>query len=196
MGVSIRQWFGGIHQPGESRPAPAALLIFSMEEESMKRTLVYLTVAALVVVLGGSLAFAGGGAGCKEQHTQADYTKMAEKMAAHGYLGLEKEKTASGAYAVKAVVPGSPAAAAGFRTGDVLVAMNGVRLSDENKDALYKVKSTLGVGKQVTYTVARGGSEQQLTATLAPVPREVLAQWLGEHVLDSHSSFAVAQSGN
>ncbi len=196
MGAAISRWIDATDQPGEGRPVPTALLIFSTEEESMKRTLLYLALAALVIVLGGSLAFAGGGAGCKEQHTQADYTKMAEKMAAHGYLGIEKEKTASGAYAVKSVAPDSPAAKAGFRAGDVLVAMNGVRLSEENKDALYKVKSTLGVGKQVTYTVARGSSEQQLTATLAPVPREVLAQWLGEHVLDNHSTFAVAQSGN
>jgi S1-C subfamily serine protease len=163
----------------------------------LKRTVPYLALACLgmTVLLGASLAFAGG-AECKEQHTQADYTKMAEKMAKYGYLGIEKEKNAQGSYVVKAVTAGSPAAAAGFKPGDVLVAMNGVRLSDENKDALYKVKATLGVGKQVTYTVARAGREQPLTATLGEVPREVLAQWLGEHVLDNHSTFQVAQAGN
>jgi hypothetical protein len=57
------------------------------------------------------------------------------------------------------------------------------------------VKSTLGVGKQVTYTVSRAGRDQQLTATLGTVPREVLAQWVGEHVLDNHSSLAVAAAG-
>lgn len=165
----------------------------------LKRTVPYLAAAclALTVLFGASLVFAGGGAACTEQHTQADYTKMAEKMAAYGYLGVEKEKNPAGAgYVVKSVAAGSPAATAGFRPGDVLVAMNGVRLAEENKDALYKVKSTLGPGKAVTYTVTRAGREQQLSATLAPVPREVLAQWLGEHVLDGHSTFMVAQAGN
>jgi C-terminal processing protease CtpA/Prc len=163
----------------------------------LKRSVPYLTFAVLAatVLFGASLAFAGGGAECKAEHTTADYTKMAEKMAKYGYLGLEKEKNAQGGYTVTAVAAGSPAAAAGFRAGDVLVAMNGVRLADENKEALYKVKSTLGVGKQVTYTVSRAGRDQQLTATLGTVPREVLAQWVGEHVLDNHSSFAVAAAG-
>ena len=162
----------------------------------LKRTVPYLALATLAatVLFGASLAFAGG-AECNDQHTQADYTKMAEKMAKYGYLGIEKEKNAAGSYVVKAVTAGSPAAAAGFRSGDVLVAMNGVRLADENKEALYKVKSTLGVGKQVTYTVTRAGRDQQLTATLGEVPRDVLAQWLGEHVLDNHSTFMVAAAG-
>jgi hypothetical protein len=44
----------------------------------------------------------------------------------------------------------------------------------------------------VTYTVARAGREQSLEATLAEVPRDVLAKWLGEHVLDHHAPTAVA----
>ena len=42
-------------------------------------------------------------------------------------------------------------------------------------------KAGIGVGSQVTYTVARAGSEQRLSATLAPVPEQVLAQWMAEH---------------
>jgi S1-C subfamily serine protease len=148
--------------------------------------------AAVALLSGASAAFAGG-AKCAEQHAQADYQKMAEKMAAKGWLGFETESAQGGGYAVKAITAGSPAEKAGFQVGDVLVALNGVKLGEENKDALYKVKSTLGPGKQVNYTVKRGGAEKTVTATLAPVPREVLAEWLGEHVLD-HTSVVVASN--
>ena len=122
---------------------------------------------------------------------QADYPRMAEKMAAKGWLGFQTESVAGGAYAIKAITAGSPAEKAGFQKGDVLVALNGVKFGEENKDALYKVKSTLGPGKQVSYTVKRGGAEKTVTATLAEVPRTVLAEWLGEHVLE-HTTMVVA----
>jgi S1-C subfamily serine protease len=156
----------------------------------MKGSLLTAAVAAVALLAGGSAAWAGGEQ-CRAAHTEADYQKMAEKMAAKGWLGIDTEKTAAG-YAVKAVVAGSPAERAGFQKGDVLVALNGVKLGDESqKDALYKVKSELGPGKSATYTVTRYGSEKAITATYGEVPRDVLAQWLGEHVLE-HTTVAVA----
>ncbi len=150
-----------------------------------------IATAVAVVLLAASAAFAGGDK-CTAAHTQADYQKMAEKMAAKGYLGIETEKSASGGYAVTSIASGSPAEKACFQIGDVLVAINGVRLGDEkNKEAIAKVKSNLGPGKQVTYTIQRGGSDRPVTATLGNVPQEVLAQWMGEHVLD-HTTVAVA----
>ena len=150
-------------------------------------------VLGTAALLAAAVAAYAGGAHCAEQHTQADYQSMAEKMAKKGWMGIETESAAGGGWAIKTVVPGSPAEKAGLKAGDVLVALNGVRFADENKEALGKVKSTLGPGKQVTYTVARKGAEQQIAATLAEVPREVLATWVGEHVLD-HTSYQVASN--
>jgi S1-C subfamily serine protease len=184
------------HDPFEGHgPAPPASALEAKEEATMSRHSFHPLVAAAAAVAllsGATVAFAGG-AKCAEQHAQADYQKMAEKMAAKGWLGLETESAAGGGYAVKAIAAGSPAEKAGFRVGDVLVALNGVKLGEENRDAVYKVKSTLGPGKQVSYTVKRAGAEQTVSATLAPVPREVLAEWLGEHVLD-HTSTVVASN--
>lgn len=149
----------------------------------MRRNLIHFAVAVAVVLGGGTLAIAGGSK-CAEQHAQADHQKKADKMAAEGWLGIETEKNASGAYVVEAVAEGSPAEEAGFQVGDVLVSLNGVKLSEDNKDAIYKVKSTLGPGKAVTYRVARAGSEREIRATLAEVSREVLAAWTGEHAPD------------
>ena len=108
-----------------------------------------------------------------------------------GYLGIETEKIGEGRYAVSSIVAGSPAEKAGFQKGDVLVALNGARFGEENKEAVMKAKSALGPGKAATYTVSRAGAEKQLSATLSEVPREVLAKWVGEHVID-HTGDQVA----
>lgn len=150
---------------------------------------------ALVVVLATAGAVsAGSGHGEKHASAESCLAEKAAQMAKHGWLGLETEKAAGGGWAVAAVHPGSPAEAAGFRAGDVLLALNGVRLAEDNKEAVKKVKAGLAVGSRVTYTVARDGGERQLQATLAPVPREVLAQWLGEDVLDHHVSVQLADT--
>ena len=136
----------------------------------MKKTVSLLALALMLALVPAVFA---GGEQCAREHA----AKKA-KLAAHGWLGIETEKTADGAYAVKSVAPGSPAAQAGFRAGDVLVAVNGASFQDKEK--VKAAKANLKVGSQVTYTVARSGAQQQLTATLAPVPEEVLAKWMAE----------------
>src|SRR5687767_12167150 len=126
----------------------------SNEEVPMQR-IVHFLIAVAVVVLGGTAAMAGG-----ERCQQA-----AAHLAARGWLGIETEKDAGGAYHVSSVAPGSPADQAGFAVGDVLVALNGVPLRADNQDAVKKAKQELGVGKAATYTVARNGAERRLTAT-------------------------------
>ena len=94
---------------------------------------------------------------------------------------------------VKRVVADSPAESAGFKSGDVLVALNGIKYEDKNKDALMAAKKSMAPGKQVAYTVSRDGQEKTITATLAPMPSEVLAQWIGHHMLDHVDATAIAQ---
>ncbi|HEX2225132.1 MAG TPA: PDZ domain-containing protein [Thermoanaerobaculia bacterium] len=126
----------------------------------VKWTVAFLSILALVATL--SPAYAGGGAGCdaakaaktadggQETHGKAHAAK-AEKLAAKGWLGIDTKKDeASGVVVVKSVAAGSPAEAAGFRTGDVLVSLNGIALTAENKESLKKAKSQLGVGKAVS----------------------------------------------
>jgi S1-C subfamily serine protease len=135
------------------------------------------TLLALALVVGlVTAAFAGGNHGeCKTDAAHATKAKLAAK----GWLGIDTEKDEStGAYRVSQVAAGSPAEQAGFRPGDVLVAFNGIPVKD--KERIKAAKATIAVGSQVTYTVARAGAEQKLSATLAPVPEEVLAKWLAE----------------
>lgn len=133
------------------------------------------TLLALALVVGlVTAAFAGGNHGeCKTDAAHATKAKLAAK----GWLGIDTEKDeATGAYRVTKVVAGSPAEQAGFQAGDVLVAFNGIPVKD--KERIKAAKASIGVGSEVTYTVARSGAEQQLSAKLAPVPEQVLAQWL------------------
>lgn len=156
------------------------------------------SLLALAVLLTAGLAVtftatAGEGHKCTGS-AQDCLNGRAAKLAQHGWLGLETAKNDWGGYTVEAVTPESPAADAGFRPGDVLVALNGVALEEKNHEALKQAKSQLGVGKQVRYTVKRDGQKRELTATLAPVPREVLAQWVGEHMLEHHVTTTLAQA--
>ncbi|HEX3554975.1 MAG TPA: PDZ domain-containing protein [Thermoanaerobaculia bacterium] len=159
----------------------------------MKRT-VPLLVLAFVLVLS-TAAFAGGekcAHDAKAASAHNAHNARQAALAAHGWLGLKTAKEADGGYRVMAVTEGSPAAQAGFRTGDVLLALNGVALTDANHEAVHKAKGECAVGKQVTYKVRRDGAEKTLTATLAPVPDAVLAEWLAADA----KSAQVAQRSN
>ena len=71
---------------------------------------------------------------------------------------------------VNDVRPNSPAAGAGVRRGDVIVAFNGQPVADDN--ALRNAVARTQPGTPVTFTVVRDGRELQLRATLAELPVE------------------------
>lgn len=161
----------------------------------MKATVLksFLVVSALALIALAPVALAGGGHDC-DASAQDCLNAKAAAYAKHGWLGIETEKNEYGGYTVTSVTEYSPAAEAGFEPGDVLVAMNGISFAKENKEKLYAAKKSLGVGKQVTYTVKRSSGKAQLTATLSEVPRAVLAQWVGEHMLEHHVEGMLAQA--
>ena len=164
-----------------------------------------------VVALFTLPAMAGDGADCKDKENasvahaghKAEYKKctagtqecldaMAAKLRSGGFVGVELEPDeATGAYAVIRVVPGSPAEAAGIEAGDVLYALDGIKLSEENEAALKAAKKDWKAGQVVTYTVKRHGDDRKVTLTLAPMPEEVIAKWVGKHMLE-HASTEVA----
>lgn len=70
--------------------------------------------------------------------------------------------------AVVKVVENSPAAAAGLQAGDVIVRLNGEAVESSRK--LTRLIGEIAPDHQVRITVLRGGSERELTATLAKRP--------------------------
>jgi S1-C subfamily serine protease len=147
-----------------------------------------LYAAAAVVALVAAPAWAGSGAKCTAD-TQTCLNHMAAKKSA-GWIGVEFDKSTEGVMKVKSVVAGSPAEQAGIQPGDVLVALNGVKVSDH--EAMKKAKGAWSVGQKVTYTVERKGTATDLAVTLGAMPDHVHAAMLGAHLMDNHVTTATA----
>ena len=103
---------------------------------------------------------------------------------ARGYLGVEIQpvsqgiaenlglKSAAGALVDK-VMPGTPAAEAGLKTGDVITKLNGKDIA-EASDLTLQV-GMLKPGEKVQLTFMRDGAEKTADATLAPQKAEKTA---------------------
>lgn len=145
---------------------------------------------ALFLISAHVPAVAGKGAKCTAdaQACLNHFSSYQEK----GWHGIKAEANDKGDKVVKAVATGSPAEKAGFKAGDVLVSLNGAKMSD--KEAVKKAKGEWKVGSQVTYNVLRGQTEQQISVTLAPMPEEVYAEMVGQHMIESHMAVASTTS--
>jgi putative serine protease PepD len=87
--------------------------------------------------------------------------------ASHPLLGVSLEDETSNGIdkaVVHSVTAGGPAAKAGIKEGDVIVAIDGS--STEGADAVIAAIRSHQPGQQVTVTVQRGGSTKTVTATL------------------------------
>jgi S1-C subfamily serine protease len=155
----------------------------------MKRSVLILSVVALALSTAAAVA---GGYKCNAS-TQDCLDQMAAHLQKTGWVGIKLDETENGRLQVTEVVADSPAIAAGFKKGDVLVAMDGIRYADENQEAMMKAKEQQHPGSQVTYTVERNGKARDIQVTLAKVPQDVLAQWIGAHMLQ-HAHVEIAQN--
>ena len=70
--------------------------------------------------------------------------------------------------AVEKVVEGSPAAAAGLKSGDVIVRFNGDEVTSGRK--LSRLVGEVSPDHKVKITVLRGGAEQEIIATIGKSP--------------------------
>lgn len=124
--------------------------------------------------------------------TQECLDHMAEKLKSSGWVGVELDfDEATGVPTVTKVVPGSPAEAAGIQPGDIFVALNGVKMNKDNEEALKAAKKDWKPGQSVTYTISRNGYDKKVDLTLAPMPADVMAVWIGQHML-MHANTQVA----
>lgn len=151
-------------------------------------------VLPALLAFAAAATFAGGDHYKCTQGTQECLDMMAAKYSKKGWIGLEFDKTEEDKMTIKRVVEDSPAVEAGFREGDVLIAVNGVALySEQNEEKIKAQWEGMTPGKKMEFTVSRNGYEKKLTATLSKVPSEVLAAWVGNHMLD-HATTAIAQN--
>jgi len=96
-----------------------------------------------------------------------------------GWIGAEGETVTAdsarlagrdrpGGVLVTAVTPGSPAATAGVRVGDIIVAIDGKDIADPGM-LRYRI-ATLGVGTKLDVALLRGGKAERAVLTLAKPP--------------------------
>jgi serine protease Do len=103
---------------------------------------------------------------------------MAHKRVQHPFLGIAYLDSIDAIEAgqgfngpgvlVRTVSPNTPASQAGFQTGDILVAVDGVNI--ENGQTLGGLIQNKQVGEQVQFMVHRGSQSLTLTATLEERP--------------------------
>jgi len=150
-----------------------------------------LGVLLVVVLLAAAPAMAGDKGKC-EGNPDDCAKKMEQKLAQKAWLGISYDTDEKGRWVVSAVEPGSPAQKAGFEKGDVMLAVDGVEYSKENKAELKAVYAKLKPGSEATYVVSRRGGKVKLHATLSHVPEELQAKWIAEHMAKSHSETQMA----
>ena len=135
-----------------------------------------LTLLAPLTVLGGH--------GKKEQcsrQVEACLNHMVTKLKTTGFIGVEFDHASKdGSPVVTKVVAGTPAEEAGIKVGDELLALNGIPFSKEGYKEMKKVKKP---GREVTCTIKRNGANQSIKLTLAPMPADVMAKYIGEHMM-------------
>lgn len=154
-------------------------------------------IALWTLVFAVALALplsAGEGHKKCEGDAQACLNKMAAKFKDRGWVGVELDHNKDGSMTVKKVIDGSPAQDAGLKSGDVLLAINGVKFAEKNKDKLKAAKSEMKAGNTIEYTVSRQGKTKDVAITLAPLPEDVMYAWVGQHMMQGHSTIEIASN--
>jgi len=110
--------------------------------------------------------------------------RMSTSLKVTGWVGIEYDNATvtNGGYRVEKVIQGSPAERAGLQPGDVLYALNGVRIAQSDPDALAAARKEWKPGQSVIYTIKREGVDREIKLTLAPMPADVMARWIGDHM--------------
>jgi S1-C subfamily serine protease len=166
----------------------------------MRQSLMFVVPLAMFAFAAPALA---GGAECAKAAKNAAYaashkgcTASKEECLKHmaearnnGWLGIQYDNTEDGTAVVKDVVKGSPAERAGFRSGDVLFALNGVQMNEKNSELVGSTWKSLKPGSVVNYTVKRDGFSKDLTVTLGTMPNDVYQAMVAEHMKE-HAAVA------
>ena len=132
----------------------------------MKRMFTASAVAALALAI--TVPAIAGGEHCSGQAKSAS----AASYSSAAWSGAWLERSASGTVTVAEVAKGSPAAKAGLKSGDVVLAVNGYNLSDNESRAMCASasKASCQVGSTVAYTVDRAGKTKELKVKLQKMP--------------------------
>jgi predicted metalloprotease with PDZ domain len=111
---------------------------------------------------------------------------MAENIKKKGWIGVEWDQSGTRPVITK-VVPKSPAEKAGIQVGDAIVAFNGISTTEEEEVIYAEVKKVMVPGNKITLTMERSGKSHEIEVELGRVPDQLVAQWVGHHMLEHHA---------
>lgn len=142
-----------------------------------------LTPLLLACAFLAPLAVAHAGEPCGED-PMVCVRHIVENAKTRGWLGIQFDGDAYGEPSLAYVVPGSPAEKAGLEPGDRLLQLNGVAYFAGNQEALKEQYEGFLPGKTITLIVDRAGEKVTVHAELVPVPESIVAQWVGQHMME------------
>ena len=154
----------------------------------MRKT--WLLLVAVTAILVAPSVFAGDeskkGQQCPNEVEEC-VRAMKEQFSERGWVGINMEASEeAGGVVLTWVSPNSPAEEAGLKKGDLLTSLNGVPYDEANEEKLKQEYKAFRPGRMATFGIERDGKGQDITVTLEPMPEEILAKWIGEHVLHYH----------
>ncbi len=121
---------------------------------------------------------------------------MRDHYKSHGWLGIEMSMDGPQPVVTK-VMENSPAAAAGFKPGDLLTSINGIGFASGNDVAIQALmKNGFKVGDEVIYTAQRDREIVTLDATLAQIDNAMLDQMIATHLATPHKASEKAENLN
>jgi C-terminal processing protease CtpA/Prc len=108
---------------------------------------------------------------------------MASHLMNKGLVGVDGEwDDEAGGFRIASFLEGSLARSAGVRVGDLLVAINGIALGDDEQ-----TKADNGnrkPGSDASIIVERSGRKHEMNVTLVGMTEEQIARYVGYHMLD------------
>jgi len=114
-------------------------------------------------------------------------TAMKEEFSQRGWVGINMEPNEeAGGVVLTWIGPDSPAERAGLKKGDLLTSLNGVPYTEANEGKLKEQYKSFSPGKVATFGIRRQGEDREVAVELEPLPEDILAKWIGEHVIHGH----------
>jgi predicted metalloprotease with PDZ domain len=156
----------------------------------MKRTI---AISALILAFALAMPVVAGEDGKCSHEAQVCLNYMAQHLQGRGWAGVDLDE-GHDAMTVTQVFPGTPADRAGVKVGDQLVAINGVKIAEENEEKMQALMADMKPGKTFDYTLARKGKERQVSITLDEMPDEAIQRIVGAHMLKGHSTVEIASN--
>ena len=124
---------------------------------------------------------------------QACLNWFSDNYKGRGWAGVSLEQNEDG-LTVSEVHHGTPAAKAGVKAGDVLVAINGIEYAEKNKEKMSALQAQMVPGNEFTYTISRKGKNKEVSFALDEMPMDVVARMVGMHMLSDHAAVEIASA--